>query len=55
MIDVTIEASSTRILDHDLHSLFAGEEGFDKFTEEMVRQFMKEEELRAHHQVSALL
>ncbi|KAH3795328.1 hypothetical protein DPMN_148878 [Dreissena polymorpha] len=48
---VTSEASSTRILDHhDFHSLFAGEEGFDKFTEEMVRQFMKEEELRAHHQ-----
>ncbi|XP_052223990.1 centrosome-associated protein 350-like [Dreissena polymorpha] len=52
---VTSEASSTRILDHhDFHSLFAGEEGFDKFTEEMVRQFMKEEELRAHHQASLL-
>lgn len=32
-------------------SLFAGEEGFDKFTEDMVRQFMKEEEVRAQHQV----
>ncbi|WAR30810.1 CE350-like protein [Mya arenaria] len=39
---VTSEASSTHL--KDLHSLFAGEEGFDKFTEEMVKQFMKEEE-----------
>ena len=35
----------------ELHSLFAGEESFDKFTDDIVKQFMKEEELRAHHQV----
>ncbi|XP_052789216.1 centrosome-associated protein 350-like isoform X3 [Mya arenaria] len=49
---VTSEASSTHL--KDLHSLFAGEEGFDKFTEEMVKQFMKEEEVRAQHQASLL-
>ena len=35
----------------DLHSLFE-KESFDKFTDGIVQQFMKEEELRAHHQVS---
>ena len=35
-------------------SIFAGEEGFDKFTEDMVKQFMKEEEVRAQHQVHAV-
>ena len=34
----------------DLHSLFE-KESFDKFTDGIVQQFMKEEELRAHHQV----
>ena len=38
----------------ELHSLFAGEESFDKFTDDIVKQFMKEEELRAHHQVQYL-
>ena len=30
---------------------FIGEDSFNKFTEEMVKQFMREEELRAQHQV----
>lgn len=32
---------------------FIGEDSFNKFTEEMVKQFMREEELRAQHQVSS--
>ncbi|XP_033728999.1 centrosome-associated protein 350-like isoform X2 [Pecten maximus] len=38
----------------DLSSFFTGEESFNKFTEEMVRQFMREEELRAQHQGALL-
>ncbi|XP_062614422.1 centrosome-associated protein 350-like [Saccostrea cucullata] len=33
---------------------FIGEDSFNKFTEEMVKQFMREEELRAQHQASLL-
>ncbi|XP_053380669.1 centrosome-associated protein 350-like isoform X2 [Mercenaria mercenaria] len=50
---VASEASSTRLLDHDIHTLFK-EGSFDKFTEDMVRQFMKEEALQAQHQQSLL-
>lgn len=45
-----IIASSTRMLDQDIHTLFK-EGSFDKFTDDMVRQFMKEEALQAQHQV----
>ncbi|RUS88460.1 hypothetical protein EGW08_003797, partial [Elysia chlorotica] len=38
----------------DLSSLFVGEENFSKFTAEMVRQIMKEEEYRAQHQAALL-
>lgn len=48
-----LTASSTRLLDHDIHTLFK-EGSFDKFTEDMVRQFMKEEALQAQHQVEYL-
>lgn len=44
-------ASIPRMSLDDLSSFFTGEESFNKFTEEMVRQFMREEELRAQHQV----
>ncbi|KAL4219357.1 hypothetical protein ACF0H5_021937 [Mactra antiquata] len=47
---VASEASSTRMLDHDIHALFK-EGSFDKFTEDMVQQFMKEEALQAQHQI----
>jgi len=46
---ICVSASSTHL--KELHTLFAGEEELDKFTEEMVKQFMKEEEVRAQHQV----
>ncbi|XP_059175915.1 centrosome-associated protein 350-like [Physella acuta] len=38
----------------DLSSLFAGEDSFNKFTVEMVRQIMREEEYRAQHQAALL-
>ncbi|XP_013412629.1 centrosome-associated protein 350 isoform X2 [Lingula anatina] len=34
----------------ELHAPFHGEDSFSKFTAEMVRQYMKEEEMRAKHQ-----
>ena len=38
----------------DLSSLFVGEDSFNKFTAEMVRQVMREEEYRAQHQAALL-
>ncbi|CAL1535795.1 unnamed protein product [Lymnaea stagnalis] len=38
----------------DLSSLFVGEDSFSKFTAEMVRQVMREEEYRAQHQAALL-
>ena len=47
-----IPVSSSHLTPYgDLSSLFVGEENFSKFTAEMVRQIMKEEEYRAQHQV----
>ncbi|KAK3594699.1 hypothetical protein CHS0354_001651 [Potamilus streckersoni] len=46
---VTSNEGSSRIDD-----LFHSEESFEKFTEDMVKQFMKEEELRAQHQFAVL-
>lgn len=38
----------------DLSSLFAGEDSFNRFTADMVRQIMKEEEYRSQHQAALL-
>ncbi|XP_052092556.1 centrosome-associated protein 350-like isoform X2 [Mytilus californianus] len=46
--------STPRISVDDLGSYVLGEDSFNKFTEEMVKQFMKEEEMRAQHQTSLL-
>ncbi|GFR60073.1 centrosome-associated protein 350 [Elysia marginata] len=49
------DVSSTHLTPYgDLSSLFVGEENFSKFTAEMVRQIMKEEEYRAQHQAALL-
>nr|KAG5710507.1 hypothetical protein BaRGS_013153 [Batillaria attramentaria] len=48
----TDEASSLAL--GDLTSLFVGEDSFSRFTAEMVRQIMREEELRAQHQAALL-
>ncbi|KAJ8300301.1 hypothetical protein KUTeg_021820 [Tegillarca granosa] len=37
-----------------LEDFVIGEDSFNKFTEDMVRQFMREEEMRAQHQASLL-
>ncbi|XP_055897249.1 centrosome-associated protein 350-like isoform X3 [Biomphalaria glabrata] len=50
---VSADASTSHAL-NDLSSLFAGEDSFSKFTAEMVRQIMKEEEYRAQHQAALL-
>ncbi|XP_046543377.1 LOW QUALITY PROTEIN: centrosome-associated protein 350-like [Haliotis rubra] len=44
----------SRLAIGDLTSLFVGEDNFSKFTAEMVRQIMREEELRAQHQAALL-
>ncbi|XP_021341745.1 centrosome-associated protein 350-like isoform X1 [Mizuhopecten yessoensis] len=46
--------NTPRMTLNDLSSFFTGEESFNKFTEDMVRQFMREEELRAQHQGALL-
>lgn len=51
---VTSVPTTQRMSLDDLSSFFTGEESFNKFTEEMVRQFMREEELRAQHQAALL-
>lgn len=38
----------------DLTSMFVGEDSFNRFTADMVRQIMREEELRAQHQAALL-
>ncbi|XP_077986378.1 centrosome-associated protein 350-like [Glandiceps talaboti] len=38
----------------DMRSPFSAEESFNKFTAEMVKQYMREEELRAQHQAALL-
>lgn len=43
--------NTPRLSVDDLGSYILGEDSFNKFTEEMVKQFMKEEEMRAQHQV----
>ena len=44
--------NTPRVSVDDLGSYVLGEDSFNKFTEEMVKQFMKEEEMRAQHQVT---
>ncbi|XP_071097553.1 centrosome-associated protein 350-like [Haliotis cracherodii] len=46
--------TNSRLAIGDLTSLFVGEDNFSKFTAEMVRQIMREEELRAQHQAALL-
>ncbi|XP_078263584.1 centrosome-associated protein 350 isoform X2 [Rhinoraja longicauda] len=49
------DQSALTAVKHDLSMPFSGgQDSFSKFTMEMVRQYMKEEEMRAQHQVSLL-
>ncbi|XP_069793686.1 centrosome-associated protein 350 isoform X3 [Narcine bancroftii] len=49
------DQSALTAVKHDLNMPFSGgQDSFSKFTMEMVRQYMKEEEMRAQHQVSLL-
>ncbi|XP_048457867.1 centrosome-associated protein 350 isoform X2 [Rhincodon typus] len=53
--DIARDQSSSIAVKHDLSMPFSGgQDSFSKFTMEMVRQYMKEEEMRAQHQVSLL-
>lgn len=54
MLTIFAVPSTPRISVDDLGSYVLGEDSFNKFTEEMVKQFMKEEEMRAQHQTSLL-
>ncbi|XP_072130467.1 centrosome-associated protein 350 isoform X3 [Mobula birostris] len=49
------DQSTLTAVKHDFSMPFSGgQDSFSKFTMEMVRQYMKEEEMRAQHQVSLL-
>lgn len=50
----SVSAPATPRYSMDDLGSFIGEDSFNKFTEEMVKQFMREEELRAQHQSSLL-
>nr|XP_022322743.1 centrosome-associated protein 350-like [Crassostrea virginica] len=50
----SVSAPATPRYSMDDLGSFIGEDSFNKFTEEMVKQFMREEELRAQHQASLL-
>ncbi|XP_072367844.1 centrosome-associated protein 350-like isoform X3 [Scyliorhinus torazame] len=53
--DMVRDQSASAVIKHDLSMPFSGgQDSFSKFTMEMVRQYMKEEEMRAQHQVSLL-
>ncbi|XP_078417608.1 centrosome-associated protein 350 isoform X2 [Cetorhinus maximus] len=53
--DMARDQSASTAVKHDLSMPFSGgQDSFSKFTMEMVRQYMKEEEMRAQHQVSLL-
>ncbi|XP_042190890.1 centrosome-associated protein 350 [Callorhinchus milii] len=53
--DATRDKSTLTAVKHELSMPFSGgQDSFSKFTMEMVRQYMKEEEMRAQHQVSLL-
>ncbi|XP_078074083.1 centrosome-associated protein 350 isoform X3 [Mustelus asterias] len=53
--DMARDQSASTVVKHDLSMPFSGgQDSFSKFTMEMVRQYMKEEEMRAQHQVSLL-
>ncbi|XP_060686058.1 centrosome-associated protein 350 isoform X4 [Hemiscyllium ocellatum] len=53
--DIVQDQSASIAVKHDLSMPFSGgQDSFSKFTMEMVRQYMKEEEMRAQHQVSLL-
>uniref|UniRef100_UPI00398EA7E5 centrosome-associated protein 350 isoform X2 n=1 Tax=Pristiophorus japonicus TaxID=55135 RepID=UPI00398EA7E5 len=53
--DTARDQSALSAVKHDLSMPFSGgQDSFSKFTMEMVRQYMKEEEMRAQHQVSLL-
>ncbi|XP_067846924.1 centrosome-associated protein 350 isoform X2 [Heptranchias perlo] len=53
--DTARDQSALTAVKHDLSMPFSGgQDSFSKFTMEMVRQYMKEEEMRAQHQVSLL-
>ncbi|XP_038651089.1 centrosome-associated protein 350 isoform X3 [Scyliorhinus canicula] len=53
--DIARDQSASAVIKHDLSMPFSGgQDSFSKFTMEMVRQYMKEEEMRAQHQVSLL-
>ncbi|XP_067894047.1 centrosome-associated protein 350 isoform X2 [Heterodontus francisci] len=53
--DLARDQSASTAVKHDLSMPFSGgQDSFSKFTMEMVRQYMKEEEMRAQHQVSLL-
>ncbi|XP_051867641.1 centrosome-associated protein 350 isoform X2 [Pristis pectinata] len=53
--ETTRDQSTLTAVKHDLSMPFSGgQDSFSKFTMEMVRQYMKEEEMRAQHQVSLL-
>ncbi|XP_059503699.1 centrosome-associated protein 350 isoform X3 [Stegostoma tigrinum] len=53
--DIARDQLASITIKHDLSMPFSGgQDSFSKFTMEMVRQYMKEEEMRAQHQVSLL-
>ncbi|XP_070581927.1 centrosome-associated protein 350-like isoform X2 [Ptychodera flava] len=52
--EMPLTHDSGKWANEDLSSPFSAEESFNKFTAEMVKQYMREEELRAQHQAALL-